>query len=185
MTHTTDLDLAPIEARHAAATKGPWGVYQYGGDSLIEIAADLQETGTGYRARRDVCRLDEEPMDNDPTHREWTAEEDWAQVQADSAFIAHAPADVDALLAEVHRLRAELATARAAALTEGAAAIDHLRATMLAPPVADLYATGLSGAAGELRRLAALTAEETHGVADGNGWPGDEHAEPGTRGWTA
>lgn len=43
---------------------------------------------------------------------------------------------------------------RSAVLREGAAAIDHLRATMLAPPVADQYATGLTGAANELRRLA-------------------------------
>ncbi|MEU5772617.1 hypothetical protein ABZ819_04845 [Streptomyces venezuelae] len=38
-------------------------------------------------------------------------------------------------------------------LNEGAAAIDHLRATMLAPKV-DEYASGLSGAAEEMRRLA-------------------------------
>jgi multidrug resistance efflux pump len=75
-----------------------------------------------------------------------------------------ARAALPAMAAEIRRLRAELATARTAALTEGAAAIDHLRATMLAPPVADLYANGLSGAAGELRRLAAVV--EAHVVAD-------------------
>ena len=105
MTNTgtrADLDLDAIEARAAAATPGPWGVYESGG--VIDIAADLQETGHGYRARRGICRLDEEPMDNDPAHREWTGEEDWAQVQADAAFIAHAPEDVAALVAEVRRL---------------------------------------------------------------------------------
>ena len=104
----TDQQLDDIDARQKAATPGPWGVYQYGGDSLIEIAADLEDTGCGYQARRTVCRFDEEPLDNDPTHREWTADEYWAQVQADARFIAHAPEDVDALVAEVRRLRAVL-----------------------------------------------------------------------------
>jgi hypothetical protein len=101
-------DLDAIEARKNAANPGPWGAYTFGGDTLIEIAADLENTGCGYRARREICRLEDEPMDNDPTHREWTAEEDWAQVQADAEFIAHAPEDVDALLAEVRRLRARV-----------------------------------------------------------------------------
>lgn len=104
----TDQQLADIEARAQAATSGPWGVYESGG--LIDVAADLQETGHGYQARRGICRLDEEPLDNDPTHREWSAEEDWAQVQADAAYIAAIPPEVArALLAEVRRLRARLA----------------------------------------------------------------------------
>ncbi|MFJ4682013.1 hypothetical protein [Streptomyces sp. NPDC088789] len=108
-TPPTDQQLADIEARATAATPGPWGVYQFGGDSLIEIAAELEDTGTGYRARRTVARFDEEPMDNDPAHAEWTAEEDWAQVQADAAFVAAAREDVPALLAEVRRLRQQRA----------------------------------------------------------------------------
>jgi hypothetical protein len=103
----TAQQLDEIDARRTAATTGPWGVYESG--SMIDIAADLEETGCGYRARREICRLEDEPLDNDQTHREWTAEEDWAQVQADAAFIAHAPEDVRALVAEVRRLRAELA----------------------------------------------------------------------------
>ena len=109
----TSLDLDTIEARANATTPGPWGAYTFGGDTLIEIAADLAETGTGYRARRGICRLEDEPLDNDPQHREWTAEEDWAQVRADAEFIAHAREDVDALLAEVRRLRDELAEEKA------------------------------------------------------------------------
>lgn len=108
----TEQQLAEIEARHTAATPGPWGVYEFGGGSAIDIAAALEDTGTGYRARREICRLEDEPLDNDPTHREWTAEEDWAQVRADAAFIAHAPGDVAALLAEIRRLRDELAATR-------------------------------------------------------------------------
>lgn len=105
----TDQQLDEIEARVNAATKGPWGVYVYGGDSLIEIAADLEDTGCGYSARRTVCRFDEEPLDNDPAHRDWTGEDDWAQVQADAVFAAHARTDVDALLAEVRQLRTRVA----------------------------------------------------------------------------
>lgn len=114
MTDTTPLteqQLADIEARANAATAGPWGVYESG--TLIDVAADLEETGHGYRARRGIARLDEEPLDNDPAHREWTAEEDWTQVQADGAFIAHAREDVDVLVAEVRRLRNELADVHA------------------------------------------------------------------------
>ncbi|MBQ1164610.1 hypothetical protein KBZ21_42290, partial [Streptomyces sp. A73] len=53
---------------------------------------------------RGIARFEEEPLDNDPAHREWTAEEDWDQVQADAAFIAHARlearvAELEALLA--------------------------------------------------------------------------------------
>ena len=105
----TDQRLDETEARANAATPGPWGTYQYGGDSLIEIAADLHETGHGYSARRTIARLDEEPLDNDPSHREWTADEDWAQVQADAKFIAAmSPGVAKALVAEVRRLRAQL-----------------------------------------------------------------------------
>ncbi|MGW5173188.1 hypothetical protein ACWERY_02320 [Streptomyces sp. NPDC004082] len=108
MTDRTPLtvhQLAEIEARATAATAGPWGVYTFGGGNLIEIAADLEDTGCGYRARRTIARLEDEPLDNDPAHREWTAEEDWAQVQADAQFVAHAPADVRALLDEITRLK--------------------------------------------------------------------------------
>ena len=103
----TDQQLDAIVGRAAAATPGPWGVYESG--SMIDITAGLEDTGCGYRARRGIASLEDEPLDNDPTHREWTAEEDWAQVQADAAFTAHARQDVPALVAEVRRLRAQLA----------------------------------------------------------------------------
>lgn len=101
----TEQQLNDIDARRQAATPGPWGVYESG--TLIDIAADLEDTGCGYRARREICRLEDEPLDNDPTHREWTAEEDWGQVQADAEFIAHAAEDVRALLACVRRLQGQ------------------------------------------------------------------------------
>ena len=104
----TNQQLDDIDARRKAATPGPWGVYEFGGGSAIDIAAALEDTGTGYRARREICRLEDEPLDNDPTHREWTAEEDWAQVQADATFVAAARTDVPALLADLKRARAQV-----------------------------------------------------------------------------
>ena len=105
----TDQQLDDIDARAKAATPGPWGVYEYGGGTKLDIAADLQDTGCGYRARREIASLEDEPLDNDPTHREWTAEEDWAQVQADAAFVAAARTDVPALVDEIRRLRDQMA----------------------------------------------------------------------------
>jgi hypothetical protein len=112
MTTTPDTTrLDEIRAREQAATPGPWGVYESG--SRIDVAADLKETGCGYRARREICRLEDEPLDNDPTHKEWTAEEDWAQVQADAAFTAHARDDVRFLLDRVAELEGQVARVRA------------------------------------------------------------------------
>jgi outer membrane murein-binding lipoprotein Lpp len=96
-----------ITTRVDAATPGPWGTYEFGGGGLLEIAADLKDTGHGYQARRGIARFDEEPLDNDPTHTEWTAEEDWEQVKADAEFTAHARTDVPTLLAELAAVRAE------------------------------------------------------------------------------
>lgn len=106
-----------IRARANAATPGPWGIYD-DETGLFDIAADLEDTGHGYRCRRYVGQLEAGQIDNDPTHKEWTEEQDRAQVEADAEFVAHAREDVPALLAEVDRLRAELAEARARALNE-------------------------------------------------------------------
>ena len=108
-TPLTDQQLDEYETLANAATPGPWGIYEYGGGNLIDIAADLEETGCGYRARRAIASLEDEPLDNDPTHPEWTAEQDWAQVQADAAYIAAlSPEVARALVAEVRRLRAQV-----------------------------------------------------------------------------
>ncbi len=96
---------AEIAMRDLIATKGPWGLYESG--TMIDVAADLEETGCGYRARRGIARFEDEPLDNDPTHTEWTAEEDWEQVRIDAEFVAHAREDVPALLAELAAVRAE------------------------------------------------------------------------------
>jgi hypothetical protein len=110
MSPLTDQQLDAINARLNAATQGPWGTYD-DGTGLIDIAADLSDTGHGYRCRRYIGQLEADQIDNDPGHAEWTEEQDREQVTADAEFIAHAPEDVRALVDEVRRLREELADA--------------------------------------------------------------------------
>jgi hypothetical protein len=95
---------AEIRTRELVATRGPWGMYE-DGTGRIDVAADLAETGHGYRCRRGIAQLDTGPIDNDPTHRNWTQGEDNEQVRIDAEFVAHARDDVPALLAEIDRLR--------------------------------------------------------------------------------
>ncbi|HET6633805.1 MAG TPA: hypothetical protein VFH77_02135 [Streptomyces sp.] len=103
---------AEIRERAAAATAGPWGTYyenpQSDGVRLIDIAADLQDTGHGYRCRRYIAQTESGQIDNDPAHRDWDADQDNDQSAADAEFIAHAREDVPVLLAEIERLRGEL-----------------------------------------------------------------------------
>ncbi|MGY1579207.1 hypothetical protein [Streptomyces sp. MN13] len=103
---------AKLRSLANAATPGPWGLYESG--YVIEIAADLEETGHGYRARRGICRLDEEPLDNDPAHKGWMAEEDWAQVQADAAYIAALHPGIALALAQLLDVEADVVAARIA-----------------------------------------------------------------------
>lgn len=102
--------LAEWRALADAATPGPWGMYD-DDTGRYNIAADLEKTGHGYRCRREICQLDEEPIDNDPTHADWTAEDDDDQVRADGEFIAAARSAVPELLAEVERLQGHFDTA--------------------------------------------------------------------------
>jgi hypothetical protein len=97
---------AEIATRDLIATRGPWGLYE-DGTGRFDIAADLEETGHGYRCRRQIAQLDTEPIDNDPKHRDWNEAEDNEQVRIDAEFIAHAREDVPALLAELAAVRAE------------------------------------------------------------------------------
>lgn len=85
----TDQQLDEIEARRAAATKGPWLTTHAGTDENIPVVYVNRTSPKGV-AYSSVL---------------WQA--DWA-TDADGEFTAHAPQDVAALLAEVHRLRAEL-----------------------------------------------------------------------------
>lgn len=99
---------AEIRTREMVATRGPWGLYEEA-TGRVDVAAELAETGHGYRCRRGIAQLDTEPIDNDPTHRDWSEAEDNEQVRIDAEFIAHARDDVPALLTEIDRLRTELA----------------------------------------------------------------------------
>ena len=126
-----------IRERAAAATTGPWSLYYENPQSdytrLIDIAADLRDTGHGYRCRRYIGQLESGQIDNDPAHAYWDGDRDNAQSADDAEFIAHAREDVPALLAEVDRLRTELAgrPTEAHVLRQAAAALeedDHLAA---------------------------------------------------------
>ncbi|MFB7649377.1 hypothetical protein ACFC0S_16035 [Streptomyces sp. NPDC056084] len=89
--------LAEVDARQAAATDGDWGVSDQ--DTLVEIVAGLQKTGTGYRCTRQIARLDEDPVDNIEGHIGWDADRDYQQLLNDATFMAHARTDVPRLLA--------------------------------------------------------------------------------------
>jgi hypothetical protein len=100
--------LTEVDARQAAATDGDWGVYDQG--TMVEVVAGLEETDTGYRCRRQIARLDEEPIDNIDEHDDWDETRDYAQLLADAAFTAKARTDVPRLLAivtEQHRCAAD------------------------------------------------------------------------------
>lgn len=86
------LNLAPIQAREAAATPGPWW------NDSHEIYAGPTNDTLNSRWIGETCRVLDE-----------------AGSEADGAFCAHARTDVPALLAEVARLRAELTAVRALA----------------------------------------------------------------------
>jgi hypothetical protein len=91
-----EMDLAPIKAREAAATPGPWG-HAYRPDGTTTVWHVDPESG-----RLTVAEV-----------------RGWDRHAENAAFIAHARADVPALVAEVEQLRAErlllarLATPRA------------------------------------------------------------------------
>jgi hypothetical protein len=82
----TDEQYAAIRAREAAATPGPWAI-EWDHDDVTDAPFPVSLGPIGYlehHGERDV---------------------------ADAEFVAHARADVPALLAEVDRLRAERAEA--------------------------------------------------------------------------
>ena len=90
----TDERLAEIRERLAATTPGPWHTHDYGSPADEEPTARVVHTGNfdwdaiTYDGDY-VVMLDSESRD-------------------DADFIAHAPTDIAALLAEVNRLRGEL-----------------------------------------------------------------------------
>lgn len=82
----TDLDLAPIEARLAAATPGPW-------EWDASILGDLQTLRAGLAMVLDA--------DGDYCGSAWVDIS-----EPDAELIANAPTDLAALIEEVKRLRA-------------------------------------------------------------------------------
>lgn len=91
----TTLDLDAIEARLAAATPGPWRAYtKERHDSLFGLPDDTAYSWVTVSHDDEIIG---ELFDDATGHRG----------SLDAAFIAAAPTDIAALIAEVRRLRAE------------------------------------------------------------------------------
>lgn len=91
-TPLTDQQLDQIAARLQAATPGPWGSHR-DLNGTYTIQARPQSTRHGFDTDGDIATLAAGRTD--------------AESYANARFIAHAPQDVETLLAEVHRLRDE------------------------------------------------------------------------------
>ncbi len=100
----TDEQLAAIEDRANAATKGPWGFYD--GETYADVAADLQMTSrASYSYRQKIAQLEDENYWDDPAHEDDDESRATEQMAANAAFLAHARQDVPALVAEIRRLQ--------------------------------------------------------------------------------
>lgn len=86
----TDIDLAPIKERLAKATPGPWRVWR--DPDPTKVRATAVETAW--------CHGDIEGDTELIT--------DYLPTDADATFIANAPEDIAALVAEVERLREQV-----------------------------------------------------------------------------
>jgi hypothetical protein len=127
-----DADLDAIAARAAAATPGPWywTVPAHTGDAHTAVSGALRTHSPAPRPLPDgtlfhdpsvlvpMARLRGDPDWLERFHKANAQGQTALQVgmecfarEEDKAFIAHARADVPALLAEVRRLRQQLAAA--------------------------------------------------------------------------
>lgn len=104
--------LNAIKARLAAATPGPWHVDRKHANVVYDVA-DNWGTQTWSASNRHY-------NNGDPL--------------TDAEFIAHAPEDIAALLAEVEHLRAELTSSRIVSIARGILVehIEHLQAELAA-----------------------------------------------------
>lgn len=100
----TPLDLAPIEARAEAATKGPWDTL--GGNLVRAIAADRELAVPIFRSEAPVDWHKNKRLTHPVFVRAYRDEVN------NATFIAHAREDIPALIAEVRRLREELREVR-------------------------------------------------------------------------
>ena len=99
------LDLKPIKERLAEATPGPWesqGFDNYPGDEGTPIIGTSGIGLVAYALRHNVHSSNNSV--------DWYDEE---QCDKDAEFIAHAPEDIRALLAEVKRLQAQIDAVKA------------------------------------------------------------------------
>jgi hypothetical protein len=141
----TEQQLDAIEARANATTPGPWGTHRdLTAAYTVQARPRLTRNGTDHEG--DIATLTPGRTDDES--------------YANARFIAHAPEDVRALLAEIRRLHAELASARAAAITDVGNWLNEV---------------GEKGAAYLVRTVDIPAAEETHVVADGSDDP--EHID--------
>ena len=97
------MDLQAIEARLAAATPGPWKAQDF-------VAAPTEDAGSAV-VKQGNGGLVAYALRSGAVEHEWY---DKPQCDADAEFIAHAPADMRALLDEVERLRGQVEAVRAA-----------------------------------------------------------------------
>ena len=90
------MDLEPIKKRLAAATPGPWEAQDFDNFPGDEGSAIVGAFGVGLVAYA---------LRHGSSGDGWYDEE---QCDADATFIAHAPEDIAALVAEVERLTAQI-----------------------------------------------------------------------------
>lgn len=148
---TDTVDIAAIEERAAAATRGPWRWTPYDVPDLVGRAGDP-----------DTYEYDIEVIEATHDHgcgcrRDCTME--FTIRPQDAEFIAHARTDIDALIVEVKRLRDEAVTREAG--------LNHVR-LMLADERADNEA--LRAQVADLDRHKAFAADVV-AIVERNGFP--------------
>jgi hypothetical protein len=108
----TPGELKTIEDRANAATPGQWDLI---GDDEIGIGVEKIGVGHSYDVALAQVTTESDRLD-DLTHNPNQFRIKLGTVKADADFIAHARADVPALLTEIRELQAELIKANAAAM---------------------------------------------------------------------
>lgn len=100
MANTPHGNISEIKARLAAATPGPWKVFEHQDHSGLEAGPPYTQ-GYVKGCVNDVCRIS-------ALGRSGVTDKQ----RRDIEFIANAPADIAYLLAEVKRLKAKIKSLR-------------------------------------------------------------------------